>query len=781
MLPRPHQPVLVAVLAVSVLLSPSQGWTRSPFDAARPAPPAGGFHATYQWMEQRGPLALTHEIHVYGNGHLRLVTKTGLGPAQEFNPPRNKGLADEIAHTIAESTKPSTTLHAPCGAPSGGRLTIIDHRGKKQVFDLFDPSRWTRFGALARKLRAVVLGVAPPVFGRDCRALLPGLQPRSKLAGIPNLKREVSETRLLAQFATARTDDERTAALAKLAWMRTTDPFFRFELIRRHPTNSVSQALLRYGLAAMVRQVSNRTTASWLLGRIGHRTGPDAAFHRALLQVAREDYAAAGRNFAEYYQSLARPKLASRALARGLAVAKALKTIRSDKSLWRAVKRAHALVFTYLIDSMTLAGLWPFPPAPQPALAILLTRRALHHARMAFFSRGPIIRGRLLMRARAFLIASYAVLTQGSWDGLPARERMDMLNLTGFLRRNPSLYRATGFSGPESIERSLVRMARLRRYREVRRFIDRRAGGKKALRAKLLDLVGRTYCRMEQWERAKQCLMDAARLGHVGAWAAHLRCLVEQGETVRAAAALAATPEPLKGAEYWIAASDLGRSQGHWRRAEAAARRSLAAGGGAPAHEVLGLALAGRGRLAQAAAELEAAAADPSVGARAWVAFGRMALAAGKPDQAKKAVEHLERPGSGLRGCGQALAAAMTKSSALQDLLARRALAHARTNPDALQCAADLLLESGRAPAVTYEMLQRVLALRPAWSRANAAMALLLFNGDRPSRAVGFVEAALHAKPHKHRYRLLETAIMRSLRSGAKPAYPGFMGQGSSQ
>ncbi len=755
-----HGFLLLGLLSMSLPQAP--GLHRE----SRSTPPVGGFHIIYSWHEQRGPIVLTHEIHIYGNGHLRSVTKTGLGPAQEFNPPRNKRLAETLHQALTRPHDPSRPI-APCGAPLGGTLTHIGRRGKKRVVDLFAPDKWAKYGRLVRTLRNQVLGVSLPLFDGNCQALLPGLEPRSRPPGLVEITPARNEWTGLQKYGAARSKEKRQQALAALAWMPNADSFFRFELLERYPTSPAAQALLRYGLAALVRQVDGSIRASRLLKRLGHRSGPDASFHRSLLQIVRENYQAAGNELGAYYRAMGRPKSAASAAKRGVKAARALATIRSDRSPWRAVKKAHAMLFAFLLDMMRLAGLWPAPAAALPRLTMSLTRRALHHARAAFFSRGPIIRGRLASKAKAFLVEAYPHLTAGTWVGLPARYRMDLLNLTGFLRRNPSLYRATGFAGPEPVERSLVRLARLRRFREVERFIDRRAAGKPALLAKLHRIVGMTYCDMERWDLAGRFLMAAAKAGSKEAWGGYIHCLVVQGRLSDAAKALADSPTALKGPAYWIGASELARRKGAFGKAVETAKKALAAGGTGLAHRALGLALAAKGDIDRAAAELQAATRDASCASSAWMDLGRLALAAASKAQARRIAAHLDEPGSPLRGCGQALMAARAKGRSLQDLLARRADYLAQNRPRALLCASRFLVSAGMAPETAHAILGRLLVFEPTQSEANALMARLLLDGDRPRAALGFVRAALQVKRADPSYRGLLAVIVRALRNRA--------------
>jgi len=762
--PIGHLLVLAALLIVGPcgLLGSGRAWAAPRRAKANTRRPAGCFHAVYSWKERQGPMLFVQEIHLYGNGTIRFVAKTGVGSAHEFMAPKDQSFAKQFRQELTKAkTMPVPT--PTCGAPRGGTLTITRLHRKTTTIDLFQPANWARYGRLARWLVRKVMGAALPALDADCRPLRTSLRPGARPpTGLPKIRNRNHEEQYLSNYAKATSDEARFQALVRLAWTRNGDPFFRFELLKRYPTRQQSQALIQYHLAELVRSVSNSDLTRRLLRRIGHRSGPEFDFHRAILMAILGDVQGMRRSLAAYDQALGR-KVGKSQTTELKRVAAARTTLAANRTTWRAVKTAHARLFAFYWDILYRIG--GGNPKTDPPMASLLAAMALHHARQAFFTRGPVVRGPVNLRARRFVLRYYPSLSKTNWLSLPVAYRFDMLLMTGYLRRHPSLYRNTSFSGPSSDEDILDRLIVLHRYREAKRFIRRRAGGIPKREARLDVVAGRAFRRNEAWNLAKAAFTHAASLGASQGWAEFVRTLIQEGRLVEATAQTLQSKWLSSDATMALARSELQSRLGHDDEAAKAALAAIQADGGPAAHRQAGLALAAMGRLSKAAAHFKAAMSDPTVGPLARVDLAEMALAVGRIKQAMQAARGLRASGS-RPGCAEAIlsvAAAIQHHGKLASLEAERADFHARTNPDDLVCAAQTFLHHQVMFPIAVRLLRRALTRRPNWSVARAMLAEVLVQGGRPRSALSEIEAAIRVRPNYQPYRRLRLAIRQAI------------------
>jgi len=748
------------MFAVLALASRGRAWATPSRNG--PTRPAGGFHVVYTWKERQGPMLFVQEIHLYGNGTLRFVAKTGVGANHEFMAPTDRAFAQRFKQELSKA-KARPDPRPTCGAPRGGILTITGLHRKKTVIDLFQSANWARYGRLARWLVSKVMGGTMPALDADCRPLQTGLRPGAHPpAGLPEIRDPDHEDQFLSDYAKATSDDARYRALVNLAWTKNGDPFFRFELLRRYPTRRESQALIQYHLAELVRSVSNKNLARRLLRRIGRRSGPEFDFHRAILQAILSDVQGMKHSLAAYEQALGR-KAGRLQTTEWNRVAAAWATLSTDRTTWRSVKTAHARLFAFYWNLLYRIG--GGNPKTDPPLAGLLATMALHEARQAFFSRGPVVRGSVNLRARRFVLKYYSPLSKRNWLSLPVAYRFDLLLMTGYLRRHPSLYRNTGYTGPNSDAIILERLILLHRYREAKRFIQRRAGGIPKREARLDVVAGKAFRRNEAWNLAKAAFMHAAQLGAGQGWAEFVRTLIEEGRLAAAAAQAIQAKWLSSNPVMALARSELQARLGHDDEAAKSALAAIQEDGGPEAHRQAGLALAAQGRLSKAAAHFKAAMSDPTIGPQARVDLAEMALATGRIKQARQAARDLRASGA-LPGCAEtilSIAATMQHQEGLARLEAERADFHSGTDPDDLVCAASHFLHHQTMFPVAVRLLRRALTRRPDWSVPRAMLANALAQGGSLRSALNEIEAALRVRPNYQPYLRLRLAIRQAI------------------
>ncbi len=728
---------------------------------ARPAPPppAGGFHLVYRWTERSGPLSFTKEVHVYGNGQLRWVVRSGLGPARESTPPRNRALATRLRKLLAGRVP---KIRPPCGSPRPGVLSIRSTGRKPRTLPLWNARAWQDHGGLAEELVELVLRVRWTRLDGRCRPLLFGLEPGRRSPSPAWLRQSRNTGRFLERFAKASDDEGRLEALASLAWTEVEDPFFRFELLRRFPTRKPAQALLRSGLPALVRSARTREAVA-LLARLARRTDPDALFQSAILLAALGRLRASARKAADFWRAVLPEAKLKPALRRLGKARKAAETLLRGAPSWGSEKRAHAAIFAYLHDLLSWSGLWP-PSDLRPSettVPVLLARRALHHARIAYFWRGPRPRAGAAA-ARAFLLEAYAFFAKADWSGLPPAWKMDLVYLTGYLRKNPAVYRHTAFPGPLSVRESVVRLIEMARYEMARRFLERKAPRDSKEWASLLLAAGRAYRRMEAWAFADWAFREAAKAGSTEGAFEQIRTALEQGDPARAAA-LAASLGPVLDPGHAAAVEAVASwMQGQPRKAARKAREAAKKLSRPDLQLLAGRALAGVGRLGEAASLLREVCSDPSRhAAPACAALGEAALAANRHEVLERAADRLESLGARGRGCGLALRSAWQAArgrKALAGLLARQAAFRAGRHPEALLCAAGVLARHHVALPLAKEMVERALGARPGWSRAHALLARLFLEGGQTRLAYRHALVAVNRRPGSASYRTLLAA-----------------------
>jgi tetratricopeptide (TPR) repeat protein len=749
----------VAAGVLGLLVASVWLWAFGPDASATKAQPK--FHLAYEWKERQGPLTLEHTIHVYGNGTIRYTRSTGFGPPVDYTPPRDRKLAEQLERELIQAAKSPLPLSS-CGAPRGGVLMVEGADIKKKKLDLNDSEGWQRYGRLARKIVSKVMGPPPTPLAADCQVLRTKLKPgRGSASGTktPKVISAKQEPKLLAKLGEAEAEEERREALAALAWCRGGDPFFRYALLKSHPTSPEAQALLEYHTSALVRGIVDSQSARWLLKRLGRRKGPEYDYHRAILYGVLARPEKVRSSLTAFWKALGQPEDQSygwvdRAVG-------ALATVRKDEVGWGQVRLAHARLFVFYDRLAEMV--WGGKAEDAPPLAIHLVRRAIHHARLAFFSRGPRVRGSLAAEARKLAINYYAVLAKGRWYRHPVWHRLDLMGITGYLRRNKSLYRNTGFAGPDPPEKTVARLVRLRRYRSANRFVNRVAGGKDEEEAKLRIRQGIALLEMEEWHRAHAALLEGAKKGSTEAWAELVSGLVEQGKLGAAAAQIAQSDVVAQSGPMLVARAELERRKGRWKASLGFAKKALKKGAGARARHAAGLAYAALGKPGRAVTELEAALSDPRVGCRAQQDLAALYLRGGMLERASAAARSglaAERCSPGWAHSVLAAVAALRKQPALAKLLSERAEFHAQDDPDALFAASRVLVHHHVEPGLALRMLRKALARRPGWSRPRALVARLLAEGGLYHRARLELHAALKVKPLDPAYRALLKAII---------------------
>ena len=723
------------------------------------------FHVTYEWTEKHGPLSVKHAIHLYGNGTLRHSRATGFGPPSDYTPPRDLGLAIRLKSEIEGAMQKKKPPLPPCGAPRGGVLTVEGLGPKKKKISLNDSDGWMRYGRIARALVDEVMGAPPEALESDCRPLQVRLKPAKKRArGLPKVRAVGQEDKWLKKLGSADGVEARREALSALAWMNGGDVFFKYALLRKHPTSAESRALLRHHAAVLTRNVHDVSGARWLLQRLGRRAGPEYDYHRALL------YAVVGRldqslkSFKAFHLALGRePGKVGKELSWVKKAVEAQKTLASDKATWGARRRAHSRMFD-LYEHLA-KRLWMGAPKDAPPLAVFFIRRAAHQARLAFFSRGPTVRGRLRKRGRTLVITYYDRLVQGHWYRHPVWHRLDLMALTGYLRRNQRLFKNTGFSGPDSPIHTVERLVRLRRFKAADRFVDRIGDGRAKKEAPLRLHQGRALLAMERWKRAQKTLMKGAKMGSAEAWAELVMGLVEQGALGAARQQIANSGAVSETPQMKLAEAFLARRQGLWKRAIAAAKKARERGGGASARRALGLALAARGKLKAAVSELSAAYSDPRIGCRARAETAELYIRGKLLDKAQKTIRDFLNDTRCPSAWGHALLAAAAQKAGQTTLAktqAARADFHARWDPDACIDSARVLIRHGVVTPNRRRLLRRALARRPHWSIGHALLARVYAERGALKLARVHARVALKKKPLDPAYRALYRAILKA-------------------
>ena len=730
------------------------------------APPK--FHVTYEWTEKHGPLSVKHAIHLYGNGTLRHSRATGFGPPSDYTPPRDLALAIRLKTEIDTAMQKKKPPLPPCGAPRGGGLTVEGLGPKKKEISLNESEGWMRYGRIARALVDEVMGAPPEALESDCRPLQVRLKPAKKRAqNLPKVRAASQEDEWLKKLGSSDGQEARREALSALAWMKGGDVFFKYALLRKHPTSAESRALLRHHAAVLTRNVHDVSGARWLLQRFGRRAGPEYDYHRALL------YAVVGRlnqslkSLEAFAVALGRdPKKVKKELSWLKKAVDAQETLASDKATWGARRRAHSRMFA-LYERLT-KRLWMGKPEEAPPLAVFFIRRAAHQARLAFFSRGPTVRGRLRRRGKTLVMTYYHLLVKGHWYRHPVWHRLDLMALTGYLRRNRRLFKNTGFSGPDSPVHTVERLVRLRRFKAADRFVERIGDGRAKKEAPLRLHQGRALLAMERWKRAQKTLMKGAKMGSAEAWAELVMGLVEQGALGAARQQIANSGAVSETAEMKLAEAFSARRQGHWKRAMAAAKKARERGGGASARRALGLARAARGELKAAVSELTAAYSDPRVGCRARAETAELYIRGKLFEKAKKAIRGFLNDRRCSPAWGHALLAAAALKAGrkpLSNIEAARADFHARWDPDACIDSARVLIRHGVVTPNRRRLLRRALARRPHWSIGHALLARLYAEQGALKLARGHARVALKKKPLDPAYRALYRTILKAGRS----------------
>ncbi len=724
-------------------------------------PPAGGFEVTYRWTERSGPLTFTKEVHVYGNGQLRWVVRSGLGPAREFTPPRDRALAAELRKVLGGKLPKA---QAPCGSPRPGELLFRGTGRKARRIPLWQAQSWQSHGGLAERLLERVLRLQPPRLDGRCRPLLFGLEPGRKPRKPPWIRRKPDTETLLRRFSKATDEEGRLGALTGLAWSQGEDPFFRFELLRQFPTRRPTRALLQAGVPALVRSARTED-AKMLLARLVHRKDPDALFQSALLLAALGRLGDSVAKAASFWRAVLPDGKLKPVLRRLGRIRKAAGVLLHGAPTWGADKRAHAAIFRYLHDLLSWSGLWPPASTDDGAgdatVPLLLAHRALHHARIAYFWRGPRPRTGAAA-ARAFLLEAYAFFAQGDWSGLPPVWKMDLVYLTGYLRKNPGTYRHTAFAGPLPVRQSVVRLIEMARDEMARRFLDRKTPPGSKGRAELLLAAGRAYRRMEAWDFADWAFQEAAKAGSTDAAFEEICTALERGDVARAAALTASLGPVLDPAQAAAVEAVAAWMRGQWQKAATKAAQAARTVSRPDLQLLAGRALASLGRLDEAASLLEGVCRKPSrQAASACAVLGEMALAANRQEALDRAATSLEALGASGRGCGLALRAAWQAqkgAKSLASLLTRQASFRAGRHPEALLCAAGVLARHHLALPLAMGMVERALALRPGWSQAEALLARLFLEGGRAREAYQHALAAVNRRPGRLAYRALLAA-----------------------
>jgi tetratricopeptide (TPR) repeat protein len=424
---------------------------------------------------------------------------------------------------------------------------------------------------------------------------------------------------------------------------------------------------------------------------------------------------------------------------------------------------AHSRLFVFFKRLARMV--WGGAAAKAPALTRYFVRRALHHGRLAFFSRGPRVRGSAAAAAKKLLLNYYKQLAKGRWYRHPVWHRLDLMGLTGYLRRRPSLYRNTGFAGPDPPPQTVERLVHLRRYRAADRFVDRVAGDDKKKRSTLRLHHGIALVDMEQWQRAHAAFLQAAQLGSPQAWAELVGALVEAGKLGAAHTQLSGSGVVADSAPMLLAKARLERRRGHWSASLAAVKKALKKGAAVCAQRDYALALAATGKLAKAVTAFKAAFGQRRCGCAARADLARMFLRGGRLQQAADAARGLIEDAHCASAWGIALLAEVAlarKQKALAKLLSERADYHAGYDPDALVAAARVLVRARLMPALAARMLKRALARRPFWSVPRALLARVFAEGGLYKAARMQLRVALRIKPADPAYRTLLRAILKA-------------------
>ena len=721
------------------------------------------YQLTYEWKERHGPLVVTHSIHVYDNGTLRHSRATGFGPPTDFNPPRNTQLASRLLSQLQAARQEESIPAAPCGAPRGGSLIISGPGDKKERLSLSDTEEWMRYAHIARALVDEVMGAPPTPLESDCRALQVRLEPaKSRSSGLPRVSSANEENTFLDLYGRADNDETRQKALASLAWMRDGDAFFKYELLKRHPTSAESRDLIQYHTSVLSIHVQDRATARWLLQRLGKRTGPEYDYHRALLfaVLKRHDQALLALN--AFGHAMGRDAKQIKADNGWLAQAvNAKKTLTSSSASWGAIRRAHSRMFAFYERLASMV--WMGKPEKAPPLCLLFVRRALHHAVAAFVSRGPTVTGPLQQRANQMLLTYHDILVEGSWYRHPVWHQTDLIAMTGYLRRNARLFRNTGFSGPEPPALTVERLVRLQRFKAADRFVERMGDGQAQKEAPLRLHQGRALLEMERWEDAGEALIKGAEMGSVEAWAELVHGLVEQGALTAAAKQIEDSGAAAKTSHMKLAEAYLERRRGRWKHALIAAKEALKLERTDRARRAAGLAHAALGNLDRAVTKISASYTDPVIGCKARSEVTEIYLRGKLFSRARREIRAMLDDDHCAPAWAHALLAATARRQGMQnlaDLQAERVYFHAGWDPDICAETARLMLDYGVSSRVVRTLLLRALSRRPDWSVAHALIARVYAEAGSTRRALIHAETALRKKPMDPAYRALYRAIL---------------------
>jgi len=731
--------------------------------SAHAVPPK--FHLTYEWKELHGPLAVTYKIHLYGNGTLRYSRATGFGPPAEYTPPKNLSLAKKLESQLSEAKEKKQLPEPPCGAPRGGVITIQGLSGKKEKLSLMDSKGWMRYGRIARALVDEVMNEPPKALESDCRALQIRMSPSKKrTSNLPKVHTNESESKLLTTYGKADSEESRKKALAALSWMKSGDPFFKYELLKSHPTTSAARKLLQYHTSVLTRNIKGKSNAQWLLQRLGKRTGPEYDYHRALLYVVMGRYQDALDSLNSFGKAMGRDSNELREENAWVRKAvDAATTLKSEKAGWGARRRAHAEMFGFYENMANM--MWIGNPDKAPPLCLYFIRRASHQARLAFFSRGPQIRGSLLRRAQTFILTHHDKLVEGRWYRHPVWHRLDLIALTGYLRRHSRLFRDTGFSGPEQPTSTVERLVMLRRFKAAERFVERMGDGKAEVESSLRFHQGRALLDMERWQKAHTALMKGAKMGSVAAWAMLVSGLVEQGNLGAARQQISNSGAVAKTEDMKLAEAFLEKRHGNWKKSLAAAKEAYKQNRSLRARRAVGLALAALGNLEQSVVELSAAYSDPTIGCEARSESAEIYLRGKLFSKANKTIHGMLADKRCPPAWGHALLAASANKEDMKELAqlqSRRVKHHAGWDPDICLKSVRIMLNYGISNPIMSELLKRVMSRRPTWSKAHALLARDLAENGLLRKAGVHAKVALKKKPMDPAYRALYRAILKA-------------------
>jgi len=755
-------PIVGAVLTLVV----AQGDVESRRRARRSAG-VGGVHIVYAWQERVDRIPIHHEIHFYGNGFMRYAQRAGTGPLRETTLPNDRAFVAEVARRYRAAHRAKTLL-PPCGAPQGGVLTVRLGRRPRKI-SLDDPERWNRYGRLVRTIVSRVVGSVPPPLEADCQPLRLRVDPTglTRPRKIPSLPPRADERQMLLSLGVATSADRRLEALAALARIRDGDRFFRWALLRSHPGSLAARRLVRRHAAELVRSVRNPAEARELLGYLGQLTGPEGRYHRAVLQLVVGRTEDAARNLGAFHTALNQLSTAQTVTGRVTKLRLAQVDARRRHPPWGPIRRSFARLFVFW--HRLARTVWAGDPAQAPPLAILLYRRALHYARLSALS--PSVRatsgGATAVRAARRLVRThFSRLARGRWDALRYVQRQDLLVVTGYARRYPTLFpKGWVDQNVEDYPTTVCRMIRMRYFTVAERFVERMVEQKKADEGRLRVAQGRCLVDQERFALARRALTRAAALGRAEARVALADALVDQGDLVGAEREVAALPK--KSAPGLVIESRLWRLRERPVRAVRAAQAAVALQKNARSLDALArsLDLGGR-RPAARKAYAEAAGEASPAGRSARLALARLDLTDGNYraafDAAWPLVQAPGAPERRLRAAAHAvlaMAAAGQSMAALARVQTQRAVYHAGQDPESLAEVADVLIAQGRRLDVALDALRLAQGRRPGWSRVYALHAFVYGQVRHLPRALQSISTALAIRPDYPPYRAIERAL----------------------